>query len=261
MSSISDDSLDLSGVLPEAYEIVRAASKVLIRHTHPWLIGLLIHGSAYKGDFIRGCSDIDLKLYVDDSVFSAGRQLLFDLCMAIQRDLSRIDPTPFQYIQCYAHGTTQPGQDDVGPVRWAYHMLLGSLPVGEATQEELRKAADTALRRLEPYPSYIATSLLQHGSGKLERTIRFAFTDVWPTLYQILVLQRDDAIHVWGLRKQQAIVLLSAQPNLYDAIQAFYAAVRTYYDVDMSVDNGLRVLDRAVTFLAGARSWWAEAQL
>jgi hypothetical protein len=76
MASISHDSLDLSGVLPEAYEIVRAASKALIQHTHSWLIGMLIHGSAYTGDFIRGCSDIDLKLYLDENAFSAGLPLL-----------------------------------------------------------------------------------------------------------------------------------------------------------------------------------------
>ena len=53
------DGLDLSGVQPEARPIVEAASAVYLQHLRPWLLGLLLHGSALKGGYIPGCSDID----------------------------------------------------------------------------------------------------------------------------------------------------------------------------------------------------------
>lgn len=53
--------IDISPVVPAAQASVLRAAEVFERHTGPWLVGLLIHGSALKGGFIPGCSDIDLQ--------------------------------------------------------------------------------------------------------------------------------------------------------------------------------------------------------
>ncbi|HEX8996499.1 MAG TPA: hypothetical protein VF812_10745 [Ktedonobacterales bacterium] len=249
---------DVSGVQPEAREVIRAAAQVYARHSAPWLVGLLVHGSAYKGDFIPGCSDIDLKLYLRDEVFAgAERQLPFALAAAIQRDLARIDPAPFQYIQCYAEGSS-PRAGQLGPVPGAYHLLLGRLPVAEATAEQLEVAAHAALARLNPHPAYITTTLLQHGGGKLERAVRLACTDVWPALYQALSVQRADPLRVWTLPKQRAIALLLSDSPMRRAIERFYASIIAYYDDEPSVERGIDALRDAMTFLAAARAWWDE---
>ncbi|HTK07018.1 MAG TPA: hypothetical protein VL485_07615 [Ktedonobacteraceae bacterium] len=59
---------DVSPLTPIAQPIVLQAAEIYYRHLSPWLIGLLVHGSAYKGGFIPGCSDIDLKLYLRQEV-------------------------------------------------------------------------------------------------------------------------------------------------------------------------------------------------
>ncbi len=51
----------------EARVIVEAAAAIYLRHTQPWFIGLVVHGSALKGGFIPGCSDIDFQLFLDES--------------------------------------------------------------------------------------------------------------------------------------------------------------------------------------------------
>lgn len=61
--------IDLSRFTPEARLIVEQAAKVYIEHTRPWFVGLIVHGSAVKGGFIPGCSDIDLHLYLDKAAF------------------------------------------------------------------------------------------------------------------------------------------------------------------------------------------------
>ena len=123
------------------------------------------------------------------------------------RDLAHVDSTPFQYIQCYAERSV-PREGQLSPVAGAFHVVLGHLPVPEATAGQLRAAARSALERLDPYPDYIAKDLLQHGGGRFERAIRFACTDVWPVLYQVLCLQQPDPVQVWTLPKRQAIALL-----------------------------------------------------
>jgi hypothetical protein len=257
---MEDVTLDLSGVQPAAREIVRAAAEVYAHHTAPWLVGLLVHGSALKGGFIPGCSDVDLKLYLRDEAFAGpGTRLPFALAANIQRDLARIDPAPFQYIQCYAErSVAKEGQ--VGPIPGAYHLVLGRLPVAEASDAQLCAAAQAALDRLDPYPDYIASGLLEHGGGRLERTVRFICTDVWPILYQVLCLQQSDAVHVWGLPKRSAIELLAPDSPLRSPIEGFYESVVAYYDGDPSVERALAVLRDALAFLSAASMWWREAR-
>ena len=183
------ETLDLSSVQPVARPMVEAVSTVYLRHVRPWLIGLMIHGSALKGGFIPACSDIDLHVYLDDAAFTAQGQLPLEVCLAIQQELAQIDPAPFQYIQCYALPPRLPAHH-IGPVPGAYQMLIGSLPVSEATEEQLREAARTALKELQSPPEYITRDLLQSGGGKLERLVRLVCTDVWPALYQMLSIAR-----------------------------------------------------------------------
>jgi hypothetical protein len=57
--------MNVSRLVPEAQPIAAAAGEVYLRHTQPWFIGLVAHGSAIKGGFIANCSDIDLQLYLD----------------------------------------------------------------------------------------------------------------------------------------------------------------------------------------------------
>ena len=67
--------VDVSGLTPEARPIVKEVAAVYLKHTTPWFIGLIVHGSAVKGGFIPGCSDIDFQLYLEDSAFSWHGQL------------------------------------------------------------------------------------------------------------------------------------------------------------------------------------------
>lgn len=259
----ADFACDVSGAQPEAREVVRVSAEVYARHTAPWFIGLLLHGSALKGDFIPGCSDIDLRLYLRDEAFAGnGNELPFELAAAIQRDLARIDPAPFQYIQCYAERAV-PREGQLGPIPGAYALLMGRLPVAEATPAQLLASAHAALDRLNPYPAYISSTLLQHGGGKLERAVRLACTDVWPTLYQALcATQCLDPTDIWRLPKRQAIALLPPGSPLRGPIENFFLSVTTYYGAPaeaLNVGRGIEALRAGVAFLTAARDWWRES--
>ena len=136
--------LDLSGLVPEARPIARRVAKVYLRHTEPWFIGLIAHGSAVKGGVIPNCSDIDFQLYLHDAAFSWRGQLPIELGYAIRRDLEGIDLEPFRYVQCYARRPV-PRSDLVGPIPGAYHLIAGELPVPEAKAQDLRQKAQHLL--------------------------------------------------------------------------------------------------------------------
>jgi hypothetical protein len=247
--------LYLARVQPEAKPIVEAASQIYVTHVRPWLVGLVLHGSALKGGFIPQCSDIDLQLYLDEAAFTPEGQLPLDICLSIQQELAQIDPSPFQYIQCYALPPHLPA-NQVGPIPGGYAVLLGRLPVPEATEEQVRSAARRALDDLIPLPDYVPRDLLQHGGGKLERSVRLLCTDVWPTLYQVLTLQQQAGLQVWCLPKEQAIAQLSPTMALGQTIRAFYGRVYAYYTGERSVETALQVISCGVAFLRAAKDWW-----
>lgn len=241
---------DTSRLTPEAAPIVEVAASIYLRHTKPWFVGLVVHGSALKGGFIRNCSDIDFQLYVNEP-------LSLETCMALYRDISRIDPDPFRYIQCHPISSAL-SEDLVGPIPGAYHILAGRLPVTEATRSQLQESARKRIAALNPMPKYIVDSLFESGIGRMSWHIRWLCTDVWPTLYQVLVLQGRDPFTVWGLPKTQAIELLSPDTALGQTIRAFYQAVQTYYPYEQLQVEELTVIETGIAFLQSVKAWWLE---
>jgi hypothetical protein len=247
--------IDVSGLVPEAQSIARAATEALVRHTDPWFVGVMAHGSAYKGGFIPGCSDVDMQLYLAPAAFTDDGQLPLDLCVALYRDLARIDPAPFGYIQIRALSSI-PSVDHVGPIPGAYTVIAGTMPLPEATEQQLRDSAQVVLTQLRSVPAYLPSGLLDHGAGRLARQTRWLCTDVWPTLYQVLTIRTGDAFGVWRLPKEQAIALLPGDEPLGGTIRTFYAAVRTHYLAEATVDGALAVIEAGVAFLRAAKTWW-----
>ena len=180
-----------------------------------------------------------------------------ELCSAIQRDLARIDPHPFQYIQGYTLSSV-PRPEYVGPIPEAYHMLTGFLPVPEASEADLQRSARQKMANIDERIAYYCGGLLEHGSGKLERLVRFLCTDLGPTLYHLLTLQEQDGLRVWKLPKPAALALLRQESRLAQTAHAFYQALHHYYPQATSVEDAIRVIEAGVAFFEEARVWWRE---
>ncbi|HEV8193475.1 MAG TPA: hypothetical protein VGP82_18595 [Ktedonobacterales bacterium] len=247
--------IDASNLVPEAQPIAQAAAEALIRHTEPWLVGVMAHGSAYKGGFIPACSDVDMQLYLEPAAFAADSQLPLDLCIAIHRELARIDPAPFGYIQIRALASV-PAPTYIGPIPGAYTMIAGTMPLPEATEQQLRDSSRAALDQLKPIPDYLPAGLLDHGAARLARQTRWLCTDVWPTLYRVLALRTDEALGVWRLPKEQAIALLPEDDPLGASIRTFHTAVCAHYPAEATVDGALAVIETGVALLRAAKTWW-----
>jgi hypothetical protein len=250
---------DVSGLVPEARPIAQQVATVYLRHTAPWFIGLLAHGSAVKGGVIPNCSDIDFQLYLHESAYTARGEIPLELGFAIRRDLEGIDLRPFRYVQCYVR-TVQYNPDMVGPIPGAYHLVAGTLPVPEATAGDLRRSARQALDELDATSWFIMGKLFGPGGVRLERNVRLLCTKVWPVLFQVLTLQNPegDPIELWRLSKDEAIERLPHDTPLYHAIGAFYRAVWTYYPAEDSLENALSVIQAGIAFLQSAADWWQD---
>ena len=252
---------DCARLQPEARAIARRAAEVYYRHTQPHFIGLLAHGSAYKGGVIPNCSDLDLQLFLAAGAFGADGRLPLALSLAIHADLARIDPAPFHYIQCYAPPPfpSSAGKSHSAPLTGTYCMLAGEMPHPETTAEEALKKAQAYLDAFKPDPSDLAQKLLQHGGGVLERGVRYLCTEVWPLLYTLLAWRGRDPLAVWPLPKPQAIEKWPADEEAGQAIRHFYRCVWCYYVEENTAERALAVIRAGMDFKRAGMAWYAAA--
>lgn len=245
---------DVWPLAPEAQPVALAATTVYLRHTRPWLIGLLAHGSALKGGYIPGCGDVDMQLYLREEAFASDGALPLELGLAIQRDLAAIPLGPFEYVQCYAL-SPRPREGWVGPIPGAYHMILGRLPVPEATASQLRDSARRALAGLRPAPEYITGGLLTYSHARLERQTRLLCTDVWPLVYHVLSLSQPDPLAMWRLTKMEAIWHLPTE-TLQQEAGRFLRAVQQGFADKRPAEGLIAVLARGVALRVAVDKWY-----
>jgi hypothetical protein len=246
---------DVAPLKPEARPVARAAAMVYARHTGRWLIGLMAHGSALKGGYIPGCSDLDLQLYLSDEAFDADGRFPFALGLGIQRELAGIPLGPFQYIQCLALGARR-REGWVGPIPGTYHMLYGALPIPEATVADLRDSARQALASLRVVPEYMVDDMLTYGRQRLERHARLLCTEIWPLVFQILTLESANPIAVWRLPKTEAVPLTPETCDVRALAQAFLGAVCAAYEQSFAAERFLALFAAGIAFRHAAVEWY-----
>lgn len=249
---------DVSPLVPQARPIALAVAQIYYRHTRPWLVGLLVHGSALKGGFIPGCSDIDFQLYVKEDMLDEYGALPHRITAAIQRELATVDIAPFQYIQAYTplNMMDRETRAQVGPIPGAYHLIYGQLPIPEASTEEALRGARHTLEQVAHDIAGRTEDLLGHGGGRLERVVRLLCTDVWPALYSLLVLRSGQPLAIWKLPKEAAIAMLSEDEPTGEAIRQFYQCVSVHYSGEQSVESALAVMQQGITFLRAVDQWY-----
>lgn len=200
-----------------------------------------------------------MQLFLTEDAFDSNGGLPLALGLAIQRDLANIPLGPFQYIQCYAR-SPRPRDQMGGPIPGAYHMLLGSLPIPEASVEDLRASARRALESLRPTPDYIEGGLLTYSKPRLERHIRLMCTDVWPFVYHVLSLTEPDPIAMWCLPKLEAIAFLLIAKSLRHKAKAFLHAVRSGYAGEQTPDQLIAIIAQGVAFRAAVVDWYSARE-
>jgi hypothetical protein len=265
MNSKPEITIDVSGLVPEARLIVRKAAEIFIRHTRPWFIGLSCFGSAVRGGFFPGFSDLDFHVYLEDAAFTDQEELSLplDLCLAIQRDLARVDPAPFAYLDGWAERAFIP-PGHVGPIPGNTWLVAGRLPVDDAAPAEVVAEARATLARLCPQPVFLTHSLLHIGRshGDLALTVRSLTQAVWPTVFQVLVLMSPDPMQVWATPKSQALQLLPADIPVGRAARVFWESQQNYLRLmakpgrNDTLESALAVIQHGVAFMETAKAWY-----
>lgn len=122
---------DVTGIERSARPIVERIARVYSDHLGSSLVTLVAHGSAVKGGIIPGSSDIDTVAFVRRERLTVHGELPLGIALDLHRDLARIDPAPFRYLQ----GQVSPAGTAPGLtfIPGTFHIVTGAPEIPTAT--------------------------------------------------------------------------------------------------------------------------------
>lgn len=248
-------SIDVVGIQPVAREIVHAMAEAYLANLGAALVSLVAHGSAMKGGFIPGSSDVDLAAFIDPAALDGRGELPLEQALSLHANVARIDPHPFRYLQghVYPAGSGPP----VGFIPGAMHVVWGDADVPIAREDDVMQAALSSLRCLEPdtLRSRISNGLMDHGEGRLDRQVRWLCTDVWPAIYQVACLAQGSGMEVWTQTKHEVVSRLRIEPIIGPAATAWFESVTAHYAKGEAIGTALQTIRDGVAVLDAAKAW------
>lgn len=250
--------IDVTAVQPSAASIMRRVAEVYIDHLGTSLVTLVAHGSAVKGGIIPGSSDVDMIALVRPDTLTSHGELPLEVAIDLHRDLARIDPAPFRYLQAYA----RPAGSRLGSgfIPGTFHTVTGAPDIPLATGAALLAAAHDALRALDPGAARagISRALLNHGEGRLDRQMRWTCTDVWPLMYHVACIHLDDGLTAWQRTKHEVLDLLRDEPIVGEPLAEWFATVTDHYGHGESLETALAGLAAAAAFYDAVATWFDQ---
>ncbi len=174
---------------------------------------VLLKGSAFKGDFIPGYSDLDLHSFLSPEVMIGRAAPTPELALRFQASIGKLEPRDYgcNSFQLYFLNWERYPEGWAKPVPCSYTVLHGELPVGftDVTAEEYRRHAHAALARL---PVTVA-QLVERGIDKPDRSLppilRLAGIELKQATYAAASLLTDDPLLIWTLPRHEVLARLS----------------------------------------------------
>lgn len=249
--------IDVSGMQSVARPIAHEVVGIMRRYLADGLLGVVVHGSAVKGGFISGGSDVDFGHFVDGRALDPRtRQLPLNTALAIHADLAALRLAPFRYVQTFVQGPEPSRMSRFAP--GTFHVVFVDPPVVVVTERELQVEAFKALRGLDPVErsGYYSRRLLHHVEWNLDRHVRFLCTEVWPLLYHIAALTSGDGVGSWRLTKLEAIDRLPGETPVAETIGRFHTLVVDHYASGERTETALEVLRQGYDFFEATAAWY-----
>lgn len=244
----------VEAVVPEARDVVTAAVEVYRQHCGSALRSVLVHGSAVKGGVIRGCSDVDVALFVDPDWLDASAGETLQRSVAIHRDLARIDPAPFRYLQGHLY---RAGSDAKRFAPQTFTVVWGERRVPVMSPEDVLSAARQSLAALDvdTLSRHYSSDLLDHGGGRLDHAVRYLCTDIWPLLYQAQCVRSGDGASTWARTKHEIVEQLASEPELAEPVRGWLDAVVEHYGTGERTDTALAALEAGIAAATAIGGW------
>jgi hypothetical protein len=217
------------------------------------MTGMIVKGSAIKGDFIPYFSDFDVHIFTDSRIMRG--PLVPDISVAIpfQEKFSAIDVEAWQVsqIQVMIIAADNPPEKWSPPLPGSYRVLAGSIPpiYQHIDPDQFRTSAAQNLRGNGRWVDTLLGRIVDKPDQQLADSVRLAGTIMKAGLYEAAVVLGDDPITVWNSSLQE--ILQTVEPRVFDDQPAsrYYRQAWNWRDVRSDGPSLRAMLSDALTAL------------
>jgi len=193
----------------------------------PHLRCVIVKGSAVKGDFLPGYSDLDVHAFVSPEVLMSDRAPKLEYAMRFQEAIGGLEPRDAgaSQFQVYFLPTDRPPEDWAPAVPGSYEVVYGEPPAALVNWRDFDYQG-RAKQALASIPGDVRTLIertLDKPNRSLGACVRLAGTFVKGHAYSAAIVAAGDAGRALTMRTSELLQFLEdTDPSL--------AAVRRFFD-------------------------------
>ncbi len=241
----------------DLYEALDKIKEAALEAFQRGVRSIILKGSALKGDFIPGYSDLDVHVYVSSGFMQSERVPKLEPAIRFQRRIGGLDPERYgvSSFQVYFIDADQYPEDWQRPLPGSYRVIYGD-PVEEASPEEsLERARD----HLVEYPAYVA-NLIQRFVDKPDKElpymVRLAGATLKGAVHSAVTVATQDPEMVVGLSVDDALDVLKEHGLEVSSAASLFSAVRSWHAVSSDPEGCRRAFRNAIEAMVSICCWY-----
>lgn len=219
----------------------------------------ILKGSALKGDFIPGYSDLDIHCFVDRAVMATPELPQLDYAFAFQAAFGGVEPRAYGVNSCqvYFLAWNDYPAGWVRPIPGTYQLIYGELPSNftEVDPADYVVSSRQYLDGLAKWRETIIGRFLDKPDSQLAPSVRLAGIILKPSCYCVLTVLGGDPFRSWRLPIAEAAPAASAAIGGTGALAAYFREVPKWPEREQDLEWLRQQLRLALDALADAAAW------
>jgi hypothetical protein len=221
------------------------------------LRGAILKGSAYKGGFIPGYSDIDIHVFCDAAVMDGPVAPRREVALALQVALGDIDPADYRAnaLQIFCLDADRYPDDWIPPPAGTYRVIAGVVPQAFHRPVEIaehRRHALAGLRRSIGIIRALPGRIFDHPHGSLPGHIRRLGVEVKTLPYLAGALLHAAPERVWSMPWSEILALTEPVTWPRGDLRAFAAGLHPW---PPGIPRCRTLLDHALAVADAVDQW------
>ena len=228
----------------------------------PHLRCVIVKGSAIKGDFMPGYSDLDLHAFVDPETLMSDRTPKLEYALRFQEAIGPLDPrvAGASQFQVYFLRADRTADDWTPSVPGSYEIVYGDLPraLREWKTFDFKGQAKRNLARIPDDRRLLIERTLDKPNRVLATYVRFAGTVLKGHAYSAALLASEDAPGVLRMRTAELVQDLAKHSPTLASVERFFAHVANWPRVEQEADYARDAFRLAIEALEAIERWVAS---
>lgn len=243
-------------ILHHAVNLVVSSSKTAFRDS---LVCVILKGSAVRGDFIQGYSDLDFNVFLKPEVMDGEKSPKVEGAVRFQRALGDIDPENFgaSQFQIYFIDSEKYPHDWVSPVEGTYRIFWGSLPsIAREMEESMYLSyAKQFLSDVDYSKKKIVERFIDKPNYRLPPIVRLLGTSLKGYMYSVSVLLTSKPRVVLKLRLDKLLPIVEEGVGSKGYFSKFFECVSNWSIIRQDYEYARRAFKEGTKALDEINCW------